>query len=211
VKLQIGAQSAFSDGTGRFLIADLPAGHSAMMIFGDTANAPLRKYGVYEVGVNIQVGVTNVLSYVIWMTPLDTIHAIKIPSPTTAETVITSPLLPGLELHLPANTVITDARGKTVTEISITPVPLDRPPFPLPRVPVPVYFTIQPGGAYIKVANSSSPKGARLFYPNAHNYPPGTPFQFWNYDADQKGWFIYGEGRVSANRAQVVPNPGVEI
>ncbi|MBZ5509239.1 MAG: DUF6531 domain-containing protein [Acidobacteriia bacterium] len=211
VKLQIGAQSAFSDGTGRFLLKDVPAGHSAMMIFGDAASTVLRKYGVYEVGVDIKDRVTNVLSYVIWMTPLDTAHAVKIPSPTAAETVVTSPLLPGLELHLPANTVITDAHGKAVTEITITPVPLDRPPFPLPRVPVPIYFTIQPGGSYIKVTSSSGPKGARLFYPNAHMYPPGTPFQFWNYSADQKGWFIYGQGRVSADRSQVIPDPGVEI
>jgi RHS repeat-associated protein len=211
VKLQIGTQTASSDGTGRFLLANIPAGHSAMMIFGDAANTPSRKYGAYEVGVNVQPGVTNVLPYVIWMTALDTAHAVRIPSPTSSETVITTPLLPGLELHLPANTVITDSHGNTVTEITITPVPLDRPPFPLPRVPVPIYFTIQPGAAYIQVMNASGPKGARLFYPNAHSYPPGTPFQFWNYDADQKGWFIYGEGKVSPDRSQIIPNPGVEI
>jgi YD repeat-containing protein len=212
VKLQIGAQAVFSDGTGRFMLENLAAGHNVMMIFGDLANTPLRKYGVYEVGVDVKGGITNVLSYVIWMTPLDTAHAVKIPSPTMAETVVTSPLLPGLELHLPANTVITDARGNTVTEITITPVPLDRPPFPLPQgVPVPIYFTIQPGVSYIKVLSSTGPKGARLFYPNAHLFPPRTPFQFWNYDADQKGWFIYGQGHVSADRSQVVPDPGVEI
>jgi RHS repeat-associated protein len=211
VKLQIGAQAVFSDGTGRFLLQNLAAGHNVMMIFGDSANSLARKYGVYEVGVEVKGGITNALSYVIWMTPLDTAHVVKIPSPTASETVVTSPLLPGLELHLPANTVITDAHGKTVTEITITPVPLDRPPFPLPRVPVPIYFTIQPGVSYIKVVNSTGPKGARLFYPNAHMYPPRTPFQFWNYDADQKGWFIYGQGHVSPDRAQVIPDPGVEI
>jgi RHS repeat-associated protein len=211
VKLQVGAQAVFSDGTGRFLLKNLAAGHNVMMIFGDSANTPLRKYGVYEVGIEIKSGITNILSYVIWMTPLDTAHVVKIPSPTMSETVVTSPLLPGLELHLPANTVITDSHGNTVTEITITPVPLDRPPFPLPNVPVPIYFTIQPGVSYIKVLGNSGPKGARLFYPNAHMYPPRTPFQFWNYDADQKGWFIYGQGHVSPDRSQVIPDPGVEI
>jgi RHS repeat-associated protein len=211
VKLQIGTHLAFSDRSGRFLLAGLPPGPHTMMILGDTANTPARKYGVFEVRVQIQYRVTNVLNYTIWMTPLDTAHAVKIASPTSSETVITTPLLPGLELHLPPNTVITDHNGKTVTEISITPIPLDRPPFPLPRVPVPIYFTIQPGAAYIKVNNATGPKGARLFYPNSMNYPPGTPFQFWNYDASQKGWFIYGEGRVSPTRAQIIPNPGVEI
>jgi RHS repeat-associated protein len=211
VKLQVGTQAVFSDGTGRFLLTNLAAGHNVLMIFGDSANTPLRKYGVYEVGVDVKGSITNALSYVIWMTPLDTAHVVKIPSPTISETVVTSPLLPGLELHLPPNTVITDAHGNTVTEITITPVPLDRPPFPLPNVPVPIYFTIQPGVSYIKVLNSTGPKGARLFYPNAHMYPPRTPFQFWNYDADQKGWFIYGQGHVSPDRSQVIPDPGVEI
>jgi RHS repeat-associated protein len=212
VTLQIGGRTAESDGTGRFLLTGIPAGHDTMMVFADTANTPLRKYGVYEMGVDIQPGITTVLPYTIWMTALDTAHAVHIPSPTTSETVISSPFLPGLELHLPANTVITDSRGKVVTEITITPIPLDRPPFPLPHVPVPVYFTIQPGAAYIKVANASGPKGARLFYPNAHGYPPGTPFQFWNYDAaTPKGWFIYGKGKVSADRSQIIPDPGVEI
>ena len=37
-----------------------------------------------------------------------------------------------------------------VRELSITPIPVDRPPFPLAKnVSVPVYFTIQPGGAYV--------------------------------------------------------------
>jgi RHS repeat-associated protein len=211
VKLQIGTQETFSDGTGRFLLTGLAAGHQVMLILGETANSPIRNYGVFEVGVDLQDHVTSVLNYTIWMTPLDTAHAVKIASPTSAETVITTPLLPGLELRLPANTVITDRNGKPITEISITPVPLDRPPFPLPHVPVPIYFTIQPGSAYIHVTSSTGVKGARLFYPNALSYPPGTPYQFWNYDASQKGWFIYGAGRVSANRAQIIPNPGVEI
>jgi RHS repeat-associated protein len=212
VTLRIGGRTAESDGTGRFLITGIPAGHDTMMIFADTANTPVRKYGVYEVGVDIQPGVTSVLPYTIWMTALDTVHAVHIPSPTTSETVVSSPLLPGLQLHLPPDTVITDSRGKVVTEITITPIPLDRPPFPLPHVPVPVYFTIQPGAAYIKVASASGPKGARLFYPNAHGYPPGTPFQFWNYDAaTPKGWFIYGKGKVSPDRSQIIPDPGVEI
>jgi len=36
-----------------------------------------------------------------WMTPLDTAHAVKIPSLRQTEMVITTPLLPGLELRLP--------------------------------------------------------------------------------------------------------------
>src|SRR5882724_250268 len=211
VTLMIGDRKAFTDATGRFLLTNIPAGHSTMTILGNTANTSTRTYGIYEVGVDVKPNTTNVLRYIIWMTPLDTAHAVKIPSPTTTEMVITTPLLPGLELRLPPNTVVTDYYGRPVTEISITPIPIDRPPFPLPNAQVPLYFTIQPGSAYIKVMSSSGPKGARLFYPNATDAPAGTVFNFWNYDPDKKGWYVYGQGRVSADRSQVIPNAGVEI
>lgn len=211
VTLLIGNQRTLTDSTGRFLLKNIPAGHSSMMVLANTANTKFRSYGIYEVGVNIQKGITNVLRYTIWMTPLDTVHTVKIPSPTLSETVIKSPYMPGLELHILANTVITGYDGKVVTEINITPIPLDRPPFPLPNVQVPIYFTIQPGSAYIKVMTEGVPKGARLFYPNTYNYPAGSLFSFWNYDPDEKGWYIYGDGRVSADRSQVIPYPGVVI
>jgi len=129
------------------------------------------------------------------------------------EKIITNPTLPGLELHLPAGTVITDRFGKVVHQVSITAVPLNKPPFPLPPgVQVPIYFTIQPGGAYITVPNrNGGPNGTQLIYPNGFNLRPGTPFDFWNYDADAKGWFIYGQGKVDANGRSIIPDPGVVI
>jgi RHS repeat-associated protein len=211
VTLVIGNRKTLTDGTGRFLLKDIPVGHNTMLVLANTANTKVRSYGIYEIGVDVKKGITNVLRYTIWMTPLDTAHTVKIPSPTLSETVITSPYMPGLELHIPANTVITGYDRKVVTEINITPIPLDRPPFPLPTVQVPIYFTIQPGSAYLDVRNTIGPKGARLYYPNTYNYPPGNMFEFWNYDPDQKGWYVYGEGKVSADRSQVIPNPGVVI
>jgi hypothetical protein len=211
VTLVIGNRKTLTDGTGRFLLKDIPVGHSSMMVLANTANTKLRSYGIYEIGVDVKKGITNVLRYTIWMTPLDTAHTVIIPSPTLSETIIKSPYMPGLELHIPANTVITGYDGKVVTEINITPIPLDRPPFPLPTVQVPIYFTIQPGSAYLDVRDTTGPKGARLYYPNTYNYPPGNAYAFWNYDPDQKGWYVYGEGKVSSDRSQVIPNPGVVI
>lgn len=92
-------------------------------------------------------------------------------------------------------------------------MPLDKPPFPLPAgVNVPLYFTVQPGGAYIKVGYSKGgPAGARLIYPNGFNLKPGTPFDFWNYDADAKGWYIYGNGKVADDGRNIIPDPGVVV
>jgi RHS repeat-associated protein len=213
VTLQMGNKSVQTDSTGRFLLRNLAAGHQVLVIDAQTANRSNAAYGRYEVGVTVLPKKTNALNYTIWMTQLDMAHAVNIPSPTRTETVITNPELPGLELHLPPNTVITDAQGKTVRQISITPIPLNQPPFPLPAgVRVPIYFTIQPGGAYIKVLNAGNGSaGARLIYPNTFNFKPGTSFNFWNYDADVKGWFIYGSGAVSPDGVSVIPDPGVVL
>ena len=208
--LEIDGRRARTDSTGRFLLQGVTPGHHVLWIDGTTANHDNATYGLYEVGATVLPNKTNVLNYTIWMTRLDTAHAVKIPSPTHAEMVITNPLLPGLELHLPPNTVITDRNGKAVHQISITPIPIDKPPFPLPAgVQVPIYFTVQPGGAYIRVANSA--EGARLVYPNGFKFSAGTRFEFWNYDADARGWYIYGNGTVTPDARSVVPDPGVFI
>ena len=210
VTLEVLGKRAKTDDTGRFILRDIPAGHQVLIIDARTANSGGRKYGLFEYGTEVKPGVTNSLGFKIWMPALDTAHEVTIPSPTTKETIITNPSIPGLELHLPPNTVITDHEGKVSTKISITPIPLDRTPFPLPFVKVPIYFTIQPGGAYINV-KSPTYKGARLIYPNAERLPAGVPFAFWNYNADHNGWYVYGNGHVTPDRQQIIPNPGVVI
>jgi RHS repeat-associated protein len=214
VTLEINNTSTETDQTGRFLLQlpALGAGHYAMIIDGHTADSKGQKYGVFEVGVNLQSGVTTALSYTIWMTPLDIAHAVSIPSPTVKETVITTPVLPGLEFHIPANTIIRDWKGKAVTKISITQIPLTQPPFPLPNVPVPIYFTIQPGAGSIDVQGVPPwTVGGTLIYPNTYNSPPGSVYNFWNYDPNGQGWWIYGQGKVSSNKKSIIPNPGVQI
>jgi RHS repeat-associated protein len=201
--------SARTDETGRFLLAPLSATHHAVLIDGRSANRSGRTYGVFEVGVDLLKGETNVLPYTIWMPRIDTEHAVTIPVPTTREVVVTTALIPGLEVRIPPGSTITDSDGRAVRQVSITPIPLDRPPFPLPTgVDVPLYFTVQPGAGYL---TNASWTGARLIYPNSKGAQPGTPFNFWNYDADAKGWYVYGQGKVTTDGRQIVPNPGVAI
>lgn len=212
--LQIGNLTVRSDKTGRFLLENVPSGHQVMWIDGTTASNNGSSYGIFEDGVNITAAQTNVLAYTIWMTALDTTDEVTIPSPTDRETIVSTPLMPGLQLHIAAGTVIQDRNGNTVTKVGITLIPVSQPPFPLPAgVNVPTYFTIQPGGATLEGYWSGSywSVGARLFYPNAENLPPGSPFNFWNYDATGKGWYVYGQGQVTADGKEVVPNNGVEI
>ena len=212
VSLTMAGQSTTSDETGRFLLAPVPAGHQVMLIDGGTASTSSATFGVFEVEIEVVTAKTNILPYKIWMPKLDTAHAITIPSPTKTETVITNPRLPGLELHLPPSTVVYDHHWKAVTQVGITPIPLDRPPFPLPEgIAVPIYFTIQPGAGYVEVQDPKQPRGGWLVYPNTYHSPPATRYDFWNYDPGQSGWYIYGHGTVTPNGKQIAPDPGVLI
>lgn len=211
ITLAIGDKRVQADATGRFLLAGVPAGRQTLLIDGTSANTAGASYGLFEARVEITQGQTNVLPYTSWMPRIDTQHAVSLPSPTTAETVVTSPFIPGLELHIPKDTVIRDRAGKVVTEVSITPIPIDRAPFPLPTREIPVYFTVQPGGAYLQGINLASAQGARLIYPNYNKETPGTRIDFWSYDPVDKGWYVYGQGTVSKDAKQIVPDRGVAI
>ncbi len=195
--------AAVTDSSGRFLLTGLPAGHQVLVLEGGMVAG--QRYGTFAVGVQLAAGKETTLDAPIWMTPLDPAGDRTVASPTRRETRITTPQIPGLEVRLPAGTVIHDAAGKVMRQLNITAIPVDRPPFPLPFFSeVPIYFTVQPGRAYLS-------KGAQIIYPNYTHLRPGARVDFWNYDPTGRGWYIYGQGTVTPNGKQVVPDPGVRV
>jgi RHS repeat-associated protein len=206
LSVQGSAAVARTDETGRFLLSGLPAGHQVLVIDGSSADRRGLRYGRFSAGVDVIKGKTTALEYTIWMTALDPAGNRRIQSPLRAETTVTNPRIPGLEVRLPAGTVVRSAAGKVVHELNLTAIPVDRPPFPLPlfATSVPTFFTVQPGGAYLN-------KGAQIIYPNWGHLPAGQRVDFWNYDPTDKGWYIYGKGSVSADGSQVIPDPNVRV
>jgi RHS repeat-associated protein len=204
-RVEDGDDEATSDRTGRFLLQGVEPGHQVLVIEGRTANDGRVRYGRFEAGVDIRRGRTNELGYTVWMPGLSRAGEVRVESPTSEETVVKTPHIPGLEVRIPAGSTIRDARGKAVKRLSITPIPIDRTPFPLPKlVQVPVYFTVQPGGAYLS-------KGAEVVYPNYGGLPAGQRVNFWNYDPDGRGWHVYGKGTVTEDAEQIVPDSGVRV
>jgi hypothetical protein len=202
-----------SDRTGRFLlpVTGSVVDRRVLAIDGTTASRANRKYGFFEYGLTVKASGTTVLPFTIWMPRLDTQHVVTVPSPTASEVVITTPFIPGLELHLPPQTVLRGRDGKAVTQVGLTPIPVDRPPFPLAKnVEVPVYFTAQPGSTYVETVGGGS-RGAWLVYPNYTHGVPRQQMQFFHYDPDVLGWYVYGAGRVTANAAQVMPDPTTRV
>ncbi|MDX3661349.1 polymorphic toxin-type HINT domain-containing protein [Streptomyces sp. ID05-26A] len=191
-----------TDADGKFTLIGLPDGHVSLRVDGRTTG---RAFGTFDIGVDVKQGQVLVLPHTVFLPEIDKNSVVHVPSPTITETVLTTKSIPGLEVRIPAGTVIRDADGNVATELSLTPIPIDRPPFPLPPSKVPVYFTAQPGGGYL------FPQGATIIYPNYTKEAPGTRTQFWNYDPDGKGWHVYGHGTVSKDGTQIVPDADVKF
>ena len=210
VTVRIGGVQGQTDTAGTFLLSGIPAGHSVLVVDGRSANTGQATFGEFLIGVDARKGLTTELGFPVWMPVIDSANSVDISSPAAQELVLKTPRIPGLELHIPKGAVLRDTDGKIVTHISITPLPVDRPPFPMPDTPG--YFTIQPGGAYLEtVKGSNSRPGMRLFYPNSRGLPAGAKVDFMNYDPTGRGWFAYGKGTVNTRSNQVEPDSGVAM
>lgn len=196
---------ARTDRSGRFLLSEVPPGRGVLVVDGKPASAQAERYGRHRVRVEIERGKTYELGYTVWMSPLSRAGDVRVASPTRAPRVLRTRQIPGLEVRIPKGSRIRLPGGRRSGRLNLTAVPTDRPPFPLPPyLHVPVYFTAQPGGAYLS-------KGARVIYPNYLDLAPGKRVDFWNYDPDDRGWYVYGKGTVTEDAKQVVPDPGVRI
>ncbi|GAA4027034.1 hypothetical protein GCM10022232_85930 [Streptomyces plumbiresistens] len=206
VTVRIGAKRTRTDAKGRFLMVGISADATTMVVDGTSANTKMRKYGRYDIRIHPVAGRSTDLGFPVWMTPLDTSHTITFDAPAKANVTLTTPQIPGLEVRLPKGSVVRDERGKTVTELGITAIPIDRSPFPLPENSVvPVFFTVQPGGTYV------FPEGAQIVYPNYTHEAPGTRVDFLAYDPQDKGWYTYGHGTVTRDGKQVVPDKKTRV
>ncbi|MCM2392740.1 RHS repeat-associated core domain-containing protein [Streptomyces albipurpureus] len=206
VTVSAGTKATRTDSKGRFLLAGISPDTTTVVVNGASANTTQRTWGRFDIRVHPASGRSVDLGFPVWMTPLDTRHTLRFDSPTSADLILRTPAIPGLEVHLPTGSVVRDEKGNPVNELGITAIPLDRPPFPLPdnRV-VPVYFTVQPGGTYV------FPKGAQIIYPNYTREAPGTRVEFMDYDPKKRGWYVYGHGQVSADGRQVIPDPKTRV
>ncbi|MEW6208338.1 MAG: hypothetical protein AB1631_08215 [Acidobacteriota bacterium] len=149
VTLRIGEQTALTDKTGRFLLAGIPTGRSVMVIDGATASRAGKSYCTFDVGVEAVEGRTTRLDYTIWMQVEDTRHATRLDVPTSKAVVATTPRIPGLEVHIPEGVILRTSHGHALRSLSLTAIPVDRPPFPLPEG-TQLFFTPQVHGAKVE-------------------------------------------------------------
>jgi RHS repeat-associated protein len=198
-------RSATTDASGRFLLSGVSAGVRLLKVDGTAVISNGRHYTEHYLRETVTSGATTVIPDSIYLPRVDPATEVSISSPADHEIVLTHPAIPGLEVHIPQGAVIRERDGQIVTKVSITPLPVDRPPYPTP-VPFSTYVTLQPGGAYV---DGDPSKAIKVIYPNYQGYAPGTTVDFWNYDPTNGGWQVYGHGVVSTNGKQVIPDEGV--
>ena len=196
--ISLDGQSATTDAAGSFLLRGVTAGAARpVMIDGRTASAPNRTYPVLAEPANIVAGEANAVPYVFYLPPIDVEHEkILVPGQTT---VITTPRVPGLQLTVPAGANLRNRDNTPVTRVSITPVPIDRTPTPLPSdVTTAMVYTNQPGGA---ISDAPMP----MVFPNLQGADPGTRADLYAFNHDTVQWYVYGYGRVSEDGRLIVP------
>ncbi|MEK8035068.1 DUF6531 domain-containing protein, partial [Ideonella sp. DXS29W] len=196
VTMRLGGQVTRTDDNGEFVLQGAKPGKHVLEIDGSTANRADAQYGQSSYQVSLQAGKMTALPFAVWMPKLDTAHAIRLDAPTKTAVALTHPLLPGLKITLPAGTVVRDAAGKVVTQVSITPVPADQSTVQLPYVGVSTFFTLQPAGATF-VGVDGKPRAATVQYPNYTKFGPGHGARLFDYDPQGRGWYVYSDAKVS--------------
>ncbi|MGF6495644.1 RHS repeat-associated protein [Luteibacter sp. 621] len=209
VAISVDGQTVQTDARGVFVLQNLPSGRRELFVDGRPAGKPGTEYGRFVVGADVAATTINHMPFVMYLPRVLERDKIPLPSPTTRETVLTHPDMPGLELRIPAGAVFKDRDGKVLNEIAIVPTPVDHAPFPLPDN-FPMYFTIQPGDAVVQGMTPDAAKGIQVVYPNYGKQKPADKADFWVYSAG-KGWEMYGAGHVSKDSSQVIPDHGAAL
>ncbi|OGK98176.1 MAG: hypothetical protein A3D33_18255 [Candidatus Rokubacteria bacterium RIFCSPHIGHO2_02_FULL_73_26] len=209
VTITLGSAFTLTDAGGNFVLLAPPSGPNMLLVDGRTASTPTAQYPPVEVQIDVAASGLTRVPFVLYLPVLDTAHPITLPLDaagfTTAEVQATTPLIPGLVVTIPQGTKITGADGNPVSQITLTPVPVDRTPMPFPAgIAPPLLFTIQPGGA---VPSQPLP----ISFPNTTGAEPGTPADLYFFDLAAGSWQTWGTGTVSADGTQVVSDPGVGL
>lgn len=196
--VSLDGRSTNTDAAGAFLLVGVTAGvDRVVMVDGRTATVPNRSYPVINEPATVVAGQPNVIPYTFYLPPVDV--QFEVPVVPNQPTIATTPRLPDYKLIVPAGANLRNRDGSPVARISVTPLPIDRIPAPLPsNVTTGEVWTAQPGGA---LSNVPIP----VTYPNDMHASPGTQCNLYVFNHDTVHWQIYGTGRVSADGRTIAP------
>jgi RHS repeat-associated protein len=214
--------TATTDGAGNFLLIGLQAGPARAILIQP---AQTNIYPIIKEPADVAANQSNTVPYTFYLPAID--HADEQPITPNSQGVVQSAVtvinqrVKGLAMTIPQGIRLIGLNGQplaTGTLVSITPVPIDRTPAPLPAgVFTPLVFTSQPGSLcsakLVGIVYSCDPSGMKIpvTYPNLSGAKPGLSIQLWAFDHDTVEWYKYGLGTVSPDGKTIVPNAGVGL
>ncbi|MFQ5657792.1 MAG: DUF6531 domain-containing protein, partial [Candidatus Methylomirabilales bacterium] len=203
--------TATTDAGGNFVLTGaIPAGQQMFFVDARQARASptdTNQYPPVEAVLDVTTNQANRVPHIIYLPAIDTAAVTATPPGNASPIIATSANIPDLEVEIPAGTTIQltelDGTTSTVTEITLTAVPVDRAPMPLPAgVSTPFLLTVQPGGA----VPQNSAGGMIVRYPTWGSGVPGQKADLYFFDFTARDWVIYGTGTVSPDGRQVIPD-----
>jgi YD repeat-containing protein len=221
----IGSATDTTNAAGSFLLtgvaASPPGGQSVISIDATSIiGLPTETYPFINEPAVILSGQANISSYNFYLPRIDwgNSGAVNNLDTSSAPAIITNSNVPGLKMTIPQGVQLIGRNGSAITRASITPVPIDRVPAPLPaeitlvqgqppvKISTPLVYTSQPGSA--TVANGAK---VPITYPNLGGASPGTVVPLFNFDHADVTWKKYGDGQVSTDGKTIVPINGAGL
>ncbi|MFV8250466.1 RHS repeat-associated core domain-containing protein [Bdellovibrio bacteriovorus] len=207
VRIEGGAQTVYTDSSGKFLFINPPTGDRKLIVNGTTAALPTgganRQFTTTFIALNIGLGQVNVIEEPIYLTPLF-LDGTETPINAVSSATVTSTHAPGVALSIPAGATVFPG-GSGVGKINMMTVPASRATTPVPASFIPTnVVALEPSG-------TTFTKKVAVSLPNENELPPGTPMVFISMNSSKGTWEIDGTGKVSENGLSVVSDPNSGI
>ena len=188
--------SAVSDANGVITINNAPSGDQVLDI--DTAaanNAPDGStYAGFREKFVLIANVDNQVDRPFYLPRIDA-SSLTTVDPNATTMVVNSGL--GIELEVPPNTAKDESGNNFTGELSISMVPKDLAPAPLPEDIDPgMLITIQPVGVTFDTP-------VPITFPNTDNLAPGNEVDIWSLDPQNGEFIVVGVGEVSADGTEI--------
>ncbi len=201
--------TATTDGAGNFLLAGLQSGPARPIFIQPPAGSV---YPAIKEPADVAANQANVVPYTFYLPAIDPLNT---PINPNGPTDVTSARVPGLKMTIPQGVRLRVLGSSAdVTHVSITPVPIDRTPAPLPsNTAASLVYTSQPGNSCIVDAgnqciptNINNGPQIPVTYPNLGGASPGVQVPLYAFDHGTVSWYQYGTGTVSADGKLIEPD-----
>lgn len=202
VRVLAAGQTAYTDVNGKFHFTNIPVGLTLFHFQTDAVTNP-GSYTPVNLGFEILENQNTLWDRPVYLVKFDPSQGVMVQSNSPNPQTVTNPNLPGVQLVIPANTVVKFPDGGTNEVVTIINVPVDQAPNCLgPGFRPSRLISIQP-------ENTTLSQPAQLTLPNDFSAPNGIHMHLMNLDVASGKFIITGTGTITNGSFVTDPNSGV--